>query len=346
MASKKQTIVIKKIIVQGGGHHGGSWKVALADFMTALMAFFLVMWLLGQNEETKKSISDYFSTPSVIEYNYENFGAEVTLEKLFLDFVNEPMKAIQSFFEPADKTPNVMDLGSTKVVAAFMADKLTDVAKNVTISQDGIDFDIPDTYLFERGTAKPKAEFISVIEKITGITAGLKDSEVKVVSALFIQAIEGQNQLTAEKVAQARLDLVKNKIAATFEHSSNKATGSINVKDKKGEFNLEKLIGFIRISIKAKEGAGAENKKRTVLEKSAAAAADSDLNKPVFESFVKEAIADGDRDTKTKTNYRRYLENLRRHNGERTAEGIDPNLANPVEMELNKLSEEAEPISK
>lgn len=346
MASKKQTIVIKKIIVQGGGHHGGSWKVALADFMTALMAFFLVMWLLGQNEETKKSISDYFSTPSVIEYNYENFGAEVTLEKLFLDFVNEPMKAIQSFFEPADKTPNVMDLGSTKVVAAFMADKLTDVAKNVTISQDGIDFDIPDTYLFERGTVKPKAEFISVIEKITGITAGLKDSEVKVVSALFIQAIEGQNQLTAEKVAQARLDLVKNKIAATFEHSSNKATGSINVKDKKGEFNLEKLIGFIRISIKAKEGAGAENKKRTVLEKSAAAATDSDLNKPVFESFVKEAIADGDRDTKTKTNYRRYLENLRRHNGERTAEGIDPNLANPVEMELNKLSEEAEPISK
>lgn len=346
MASKKQTIVIKKIIVQGGGHHGGSWKVALADFMTALMAFFLVMWLLGQNEETKKSISDYFSTPSMIEYNYENFGAEVTLEKLFLDFVNEPMKAIQSFFEPADKTPNIMDFGSTKVVAAFMADKLTDVAKNVTISQDGIDFDIPDTLLFERGTAKPKPEFIGVIQKITAITAGLKESEIKIVSALFIQAIESQNQVTAEKVAQARLDLVKNKIAATFEHASNKTIGSINVKDKKGEFNLEKLIGFIRISIKAKEGAGADVKKRTALEKSNAAATDSDLNKPVFESFVKEAIADGDRDSKSKTNYRKYLENLRRHNGERTAEGIDPNLANPVEMELNKLSEEAEPISK
>ena len=98
MASKKQIIVIKKIYVNGGGHHGGSWKVALADFMTALMAFFLVMWLLGQNEETKKAISDYFSTPSMIEYNYENYGAEVTIEKLFLDFVNEPTKAIQSFF--------------------------------------------------------------------------------------------------------------------------------------------------------------------------------------------------------------------------------------------------------
>ncbi|MEQ1723084.1 MAG: flagellar motor protein MotB, partial [Pseudobdellovibrio sp.] len=66
MAQKKQTIVIKKIIVQGGGHHGGSWKVALADFMTAMMAFFLVMWLLGQTDDTKKAVSDYFSTPSMI----------------------------------------------------------------------------------------------------------------------------------------------------------------------------------------------------------------------------------------------------------------------------------------
>ncbi|MBC7370261.1 MAG: chemotaxis protein MotB, partial [Bdellovibrionaceae bacterium] len=46
MAEKKQTIVIKKITIVAGGGHGGSWKVALADFMTALMAFFLVMWLL------------------------------------------------------------------------------------------------------------------------------------------------------------------------------------------------------------------------------------------------------------------------------------------------------------
>ena len=118
MAEKKQTIVIKKIIVSGGGHHGGSWKVALADFMTALMAFFLVMWLVGQSEETKKAVSDYFSTPSVIEYNFQNFGAELTLEKLFLDILNEPLKAFQSFMEPADKTPNLLEMGSAKVVAA------------------------------------------------------------------------------------------------------------------------------------------------------------------------------------------------------------------------------------
>ena len=76
MAAEKKgaTIVIKKYYVSAGGH-GGSWKVALADFMTAMMAFFLVMWLLNQTEQTKKAVSDYFSTPSVIEYNFQNFGA-------------------------------------------------------------------------------------------------------------------------------------------------------------------------------------------------------------------------------------------------------------------------------
>ena len=102
--------------------------------MTAMMAFFLVMWLLGQNDETKKAVSDYFSTPSMIEYNFQNFGAELTLEKLFLDLVNEPLKAFQSFLEPADKTPNILDMGSQKVVVAFMADKMMDFVKNVSIS--------------------------------------------------------------------------------------------------------------------------------------------------------------------------------------------------------------------
>ena len=49
MAQKKQLIVIKKVYVQAAAHHGGSWKVALADFMTAMMAFFLVMWLISQS---------------------------------------------------------------------------------------------------------------------------------------------------------------------------------------------------------------------------------------------------------------------------------------------------------
>ena len=54
-------IVKKKIIA--GGHHGGSWKVAYADFVTAMMAFFLVMWLVSQNPETRRSVAQYFRDP-------------------------------------------------------------------------------------------------------------------------------------------------------------------------------------------------------------------------------------------------------------------------------------------
>ncbi|MEO8529657.1 MAG: flagellar motor protein MotB [Deltaproteobacteria bacterium] len=58
-----QPIIIKKRkIVKGGGHHGGAWKVAYADFVTAMMAFFMLMWLLNATtEKQRKGIADYFS---------------------------------------------------------------------------------------------------------------------------------------------------------------------------------------------------------------------------------------------------------------------------------------------
>jgi chemotaxis protein MotB len=321
VASKKQTIVIKKIIVQGGGHHGGSWKVALADFMTALMAFFLVMWLVGQKDEAKKQISDYFSTPSMIEYNFQNFGAEITLEKLFLDMVNEPLKAFQSFLEPSDKTPNILDMGSAKVVAAFMADKMTDTAKNVTVSQDGFEFDIPDTYLFEKGLSRPKAEFVNVMEKLTAVTVGLEDSEIKLTSALFVQLVPDGTQVSAEKIAQERLDLVKNKIAATFEHSSNAIKGAINVKDKKNDVAIDKLIGFIRVSIKQKESSDPHKKHRPL----ANVFGGKDSTKSVYENFAKQASEQ------------------KLQAAKKTSEGFDPNLSNPVDSEVIKIDSESNP---
>ena len=63
-AKKLQPIIIKK--VKKGGHavHGGAWKIAYADFVTAMMAFFLLMWLLGSTSEgDKKGLSDYFTAP-------------------------------------------------------------------------------------------------------------------------------------------------------------------------------------------------------------------------------------------------------------------------------------------
>ena len=55
-------IIKRKKVIAGGGHHGGAWKVAYADFVTAMMAFFLLMWLLNATtEKQRKGIADYFS---------------------------------------------------------------------------------------------------------------------------------------------------------------------------------------------------------------------------------------------------------------------------------------------
>jgi len=58
-----QPIVIKKKIVHGG-HHGGAWKVAYADFVTAMMALFIVLWLLNTSDQVKKAVAGYFRDPS------------------------------------------------------------------------------------------------------------------------------------------------------------------------------------------------------------------------------------------------------------------------------------------
>src|SRR3954463_6423947 len=63
----KSEIIVKKYEVVEGGHHGGAWKVAYADFVTAMMAFFLLMWLLNAtSEEQRRGLADYFSPTNVL----------------------------------------------------------------------------------------------------------------------------------------------------------------------------------------------------------------------------------------------------------------------------------------
>ncbi len=286
-AEKKQTIVIKKITIVAGGH-GGSWKVALADFMTALMCFFLVMWLLNQSAETKKAVSDYFSSPSVIEYNFQNYGVEITLEKLFLDLVNEPLKAFQQFMEPVEKSPNVLDFGSAAVLTKFVADQIGDVAKGFEVNSTGMEFDIMDTSLFVTGTAAPNDQYVKIMEKIAVVTTGLQDAEIKIESRLFNQSVRESDSILAGQVAKERLDLITKRIDASLTYPTNTINGKTMVNDKKGflEGQMQRPPGMIHFSIRQKSERS-DGKKFRPLEKV--------FNKPssdmsVYDSFVKQAV--------------------------------------------------------
>jgi len=76
MSEHPQPIIIKKIVKGGHGHHGGAWKVAYADFVTAMMAFFLLLWLLNvTTDEQKNGIADYFAPAAASQSTSGSGGA-------------------------------------------------------------------------------------------------------------------------------------------------------------------------------------------------------------------------------------------------------------------------------
>ena len=252
-ADKKPVIVVKKITIAAAGGHGGSWKVAFADFMTAMMAFFLLMWLLNQTPETKKNVSDYFSTPSVIEYNFSNFGVELTLEKLFLDIINEPLKVLQDFTQPADYTPNFLQMGSKNIVMAALSEELGDVATGFEVNGDTIEMKLPESKLFEDGSANPKGKFAEVMEKLGQFTAGLEDANIYVDSRVYLNTIKGQNEELGRKVAEQRLDLVLARVDGRLEHQSVTLNQRVEVKPAARRADGRPEEGYIRVVIKQKE---------------------------------------------------------------------------------------------
>ena len=90
-------IIVKKVTVVAAGHHGGAWKVAYADFVTAMMAFFLLLWLLGSTTEAqRKGLADYF-TPTLVKTKEQSAGSDGLLGGASLtDPDNYPHRAAQT----------------------------------------------------------------------------------------------------------------------------------------------------------------------------------------------------------------------------------------------------------
>lgn len=253
MAEKEPVIVIKKINVVAGGGHGGSWKVAFADFMTAMMAFFLLMWLLNQTPEVKQNVSDYFSTPSVIEYNFSNYGVELTLEKLFLDLINEPLKVLQDFMTPADYTPNFLSMGSKNIVMSALSEDLGQYAEGLDVQGDTIEIKLPESKLFEDGTAVPKGQFSTIMDKLGKFTAGLEDADVFVDSRVYLNGVRGGESSAASRIAEKRLDMVLAQVNSRLEHQSVDLHQKAEVKPAARRADGRPEEGYIRLQIKQKD---------------------------------------------------------------------------------------------
>src|SRR3546814_16918167 len=96
-------VIVRKVYVEGhgAGHHGGAWKVAYADFVTAMMAFFLLLWILGATtEKQRKSIADYFA-PTLVELRANSAGSTGLFGGAsIVDRAHNPPKATQPGTRP------------------------------------------------------------------------------------------------------------------------------------------------------------------------------------------------------------------------------------------------------
>ena len=96
MSSKTQPIIIIKKKGGHAGHHGGAWKVAYADFVTAMMSLFIVLWLMSQSEQVKKAVAGYFNDPkgtaSLMGTTMSGNGATVTENQSDLQKLKEKLE--------------------------------------------------------------------------------------------------------------------------------------------------------------------------------------------------------------------------------------------------------------
>jgi len=122
------TVVIKREEVVEGGHHGGAWKVAYADFVTAMMAFFLLMWLLNATtEEQRRGLADYFTPTNVLSQgssgNGRIFGGRTPFERGELVSDRGAMSVVDGQAEQSndnddpeyDRAPNARTSGAADV---------------------------------------------------------------------------------------------------------------------------------------------------------------------------------------------------------------------------------------
>lgn len=96
MAEHEEIIIIKKKKGGHGGHHGGAWKVAYADFVTAMMALFIVLWLLSSDEKVKQAVGGYFQDPTgngkMMGSNMHGAGEGLELKQTDMDKLKEKIE--------------------------------------------------------------------------------------------------------------------------------------------------------------------------------------------------------------------------------------------------------------
>jgi chemotaxis protein MotB len=140
--ARNETIIIVKKARKHSAHHGGAWKVAYADFVTAMMALFIVLWLLSASDRVKKAVGGYFQDPKGVG---RQVGTTRSGDAEAMQVKPDDLKSLKEKIE--------------KAMAKEMKDfeKLKDYL-NITVTEEGLRIELLESSVgvfFESGSAKP-----------------------------------------------------------------------------------------------------------------------------------------------------------------------------------------------
>ena len=143
-------IIIKKKGGGHGGHHGGAWKVAYADFVTAMMALFIVLWMMNASKQVQEAVGGYFKDPrgtaKVVGTNKNGAGEFVALKKEDMHKLKEQLLQSIHHLDPLDKLKNQIE---------------------ITITPEGLRIELMESAkgtFFELGSAKPTPALVALLQ--------------------------------------------------------------------------------------------------------------------------------------------------------------------------------------
>ncbi len=187
----KRPIIIKKVKKGGHGHHGGAWKVAYADFVTAMMAFFLLLWLLSTSSKSKlEGLAEFFTpTTGVKDSMGIGFKGGIGDSEIGVSKDKTASPGIVSGRAPAGATPenpqqaktesdedaNLFKKGASALEQTFSQDAtLKQYQENINIqmTQEGLKIDVMDSDkfgMFEPGTARLTVHGQTILARISGL---------------------------------------------------------------------------------------------------------------------------------------------------------------------------------
>ena len=257
MKRDEPVIIIKKVKKGHGGHHGGAWKVAYADFVTAMMALFIVLWLLSQTDQsTREKLSQYFRTGVLSGSTSVLNGGTGVEEKGYLDVKGANGQDEQTRLSEAAKEirQRLKELKASDAELAGLTGHIkvsvTDFGLLIQIMDGG------DDLIFDLSSAELKPELVKLLQKLAPMLAKL-DNQLQVHGhtdgrPFPLNSMRSNWSLSFERADRARGVLEKSgvrpgQITGVFAHGSNAPL----VKDAKDPQNRRLAIMAVRRGFEA-----------------------------------------------------------------------------------------------